>query len=181
MELTGSSFAIDAKPRDAATVAPSEQAPAAKHDFSFGDFLDIVNPLQHLPVVGTLYRAVTGDQIKTPEKLVGDALYGGVWGLVSSLADTAFQAATGKNFGDTVLALFTGRRDTKAVGTEVPAQTKPADPLSQPAAAQSAPVDVSALTAALNRNGVGYETSQRALYAYRRGFAATSPTFASAY
>ena len=30
-------------------------------DFSFHDLLDIVNPLQHLPVIGTIYRAITGD------------------------------------------------------------------------------------------------------------------------
>src|SRR5205085_12696396 len=45
-------------------------------DFSFDDLIDIVNPLQHLPVVGTLYRAITHDTIKTPEKIAGDTLYG---------------------------------------------------------------------------------------------------------
>ena len=30
---------------------------------SFGDFLEIINPLQHIPVVSTLYRMVTGDEI----------------------------------------------------------------------------------------------------------------------
>ena len=33
--------------------------------FSFGDILDFLNPLQNLPVVGSLYRAVTGDEIST--------------------------------------------------------------------------------------------------------------------
>ncbi|MBT5049270.1 MAG: hypothetical protein HOM58_12290 [Rhodospirillaceae bacterium] len=31
--------------------------------FSFGDFLDIINPLQHIPVVSTIYRMVTEDEI----------------------------------------------------------------------------------------------------------------------
>ena len=83
-------------------------------DFSFHDLLDILNPLQHLPVIGTLYRAITGEHIGTFEKVAGDALYGGLWGAVSSVADVAFEAVTGKDFGDTVLALFTGHHDAKA-------------------------------------------------------------------
>jgi hypothetical protein len=67
------------------------------------DVLDVVNPLQHLPVVGTVYRAITGDKIGDVEKVAGDTLYGGPVGLVSSLADLAFEKVTGKNFGDTVM------------------------------------------------------------------------------
>jgi hypothetical protein len=36
-------------------------------DISFGDVLSALNPLQYLPVVGSIYRAVTGDTI--PETL----------------------------------------------------------------------------------------------------------------
>lgn len=130
-------------------------------DFSFDDLIDIVNPLQHLPVVGTLYRAITHDTIKTPEKIAGDTLYGGLWGFVSSVADTAFQAITGKNFGDTVLALFTGNSDQKP--TAVAAAT-PTNPQSD----TSATPDVMALNASLARSGADSELAQRALYAYRR-------------
>ena len=35
----------------------------------------------------------------------------GLWGAVASVADAAFEAVTGKDFGDTVLALFTGHHD----------------------------------------------------------------------
>src|ERR1700761_5414459 len=76
--------------------------------FTFHDFLSIINPLQHLPVIGTLYRAITGDKIGVPEKIAGDALYGGLWGAVSAVADTAFEAATGKDFGSTVMAKVFG-------------------------------------------------------------------------
>ena len=82
-------------------------------DFSFHDLLDIINPLQHLPVIGTLYRAITGDHIGKFEKVAGDAIYGGLWGAVSSVADLAFEAVTGKDFGDTVLSLVTGHHDAK--------------------------------------------------------------------
>lgn len=82
----------------AATASPTDEG------FSFSDLLDIVNPLQHIPVVSTLYRAITGDQIKTFPKIAGDALFGGVTGFISSVADTIFEKITGKNVGDTVLA-----------------------------------------------------------------------------
>jgi hypothetical protein len=87
-----------AKAQASAAAAPSEGG------FSFDDLIDIVNPLQHIPIVSTIYRAITGDQIKTFPKLAGDALYGGVEGLVGSMADTIFQKVTGKSVGDTVLA-----------------------------------------------------------------------------
>jgi hypothetical protein len=141
----------------ATQVAPPGGAKPDKPDFSFDDLVDIVNPLQHIPVVGTLYRAITHDTIKTPEKIAGDTLYGGLWGFVSSVADTAFQAVTGQNFGDTVLALLTGGGDTKP--------TAVADAASSSMDAQTP--DVAALTASLSRTGADSERTQRALYAYR--------------
>lgn len=167
MLTTGSSFSLHPATHDAPAVTPPAQA-AAAHPFSFGDFLDIVNPLQHLPVVGPLYRAVTGDTIDTPEKLVGDTLFGGVWGLVSSLADTAFEAVTGKDFGSTVLSFLTGHHDA------APAQAAEAKPAQVAAATPSQP-DVTALTASLNQKGLDFETTQRALAAYRH---MNSPAFA---
>jgi hypothetical protein len=131
-------------------------------DFSFHNLLGIINPLQHLPVVGTLYRAITGDKIGTPEKIAGDALYGGLWGAVSSVADTVFEAATGKNFGDTVLALFTGGSDKPA-----PAIAAAAPPASPPPST----ADIVALNNALIQKGVDGDAAQRALLAYRRSVA----------
>jgi len=87
----------------AAAAAASTAAPSADEGFSFSDLIDIVNPLQHIPVVSTLYRAITGDQIKTFPKIAGDTLFGGITGFVSSVADTIFQKITGKSVGDTVL------------------------------------------------------------------------------
>jgi len=86
---------------------PAPTAATASSDeggITFDDLVDIVNPLQHIPVVSTIYRAITGDQIKTFPKIAGDTLYGGVMGFAGSLADTIFQKITGKSFGDTALA-----------------------------------------------------------------------------
>lgn len=88
-----------------AATAAAKTAQAAPDGSSFFDnVLDVINPLQHLPVVGTLYRAVTGDKIGDAAQVAGDTLYGGVIGLGASLANLVFKDATGKDFGDTVLA-----------------------------------------------------------------------------
>ena len=148
----------------AATAMPASQTASAATDsgFSFHDLLDIVNPLQHLPVIGTLYRAITGDHIGKFEKLAGDTLYGGVWGAVSSVADLAFEAVTGKDFGDTVLALFTGSHKNAPVAV---AQNTPAPATPQPAVATA---DIAAFADSLQTKGVDGDLAARALYAYRR-------------
>jgi hypothetical protein len=154
---------------------PQPQAaatPASKSsdwDFSFHNLLSIINPLQHLPVIGTLYRAITGDSIGTPEKIAGDTLYGGLWGAVASIADTAFEALTGKDVGDTVLALFTGHRSTAATAA-------------LPAQAQKSQLDagLTALTVSLSQKGIDSDTAQRALMAYRKSMALSGPVLAVA-
>ena len=56
--------------------------------FSFNDLLDLINPLQHIPVVATLYRAITNDEIAPGPRMVGGAIYlGGPLGFVSALAN----------------------------------------------------------------------------------------------
>jgi hypothetical protein len=129
-------------------------------DTAFHDLIDVINPLQHLPVVGTLYRAITGEHIGTIEKIAGDALYGGLWGAVSSVADTAFEAVTGKNFGSTVLALLTGGDAEKIA----PAPVAVAAAAIPPAASN----DVDALSRAMAAKGVDADTAARALDAYRK-------------
>jgi hypothetical protein len=165
----------------AAASAPPEQK---HHGFSFSDFLDIINPLQHIPVVSTIYRAITHDTIDTPEKIVGDTLYGGALGFLSSIADTAFEAITGKDFGDTALALITGSDKTPAIQPEKP-QTELAVTATAPTLIPSgeAPIATSeaaperaalsgeeALTAALNRAQIEPALAQRAAFAYGRAF-----------
>lgn len=164
METIGSSFTPH--PVAAAVTAQVPQFAVAKDRLTFDDLLDIVNPLQHLPVVGTLYRAITHDTIKTPEKIIGDTIFGGLMGFVSSVADVAFEQITGRNFGDTVLSLFIGDHD--ATGTEVAkakAPSTPAEP--NPAAAPE-----QALAQSLTARGVDPELQQRALFAYRRATSA---------
>lgn len=148
--------------------------------FSFHDLISIVNPLQHLPVIGTLYRAITGDTIGTAEKIAGDTLYGGMWGAVSSIADAAFEKITGKDFGDTVLAMFTG--SGKPAPVAVAANTAPVPAMATPAnLAMPAPdANIRALTAALASKGVNNDIAQRAVAAYQRSMALPGIALAAA-
>lgn len=115
----------------AAIASAKAASPAKDSGFSFGDLLDIINPLQHIPVISTIYRHLTGDKIGTAEKLAGDTLYGGLTGLACSLGDTVFEKATGKTVGDTVYAMLFG--DDKA-----PDATPTIAPNSAPDAAPNA-------------------------------------------
>lgn len=180
-----------------AAPAPTAQAAAnSDHKSFWADLLDVVNPLQHLPVVGTIYRSVTGDKMGDLEKVAGDTLYGGPLGLVSSLADVAFEKITGKDFGDTVLSFVTGGDKTTAVASAAkplsalparttassapivlaPAQPAPAAPQAKVAQAQTAsPQDANteALMAAMNQDGVNSDLGMRALFAYQKSMGLT--------
>src|ERR1051325_4811873 len=78
-----------------------------KDDFSFGDVVDIINPLQHLPIVSTLYRKMTNDKIGFAPRVIGGALWGRLGGFVSGLVNAASEWFTRKDIGDHVYtALF---------------------------------------------------------------------------
>ena len=87
----------------------------------FHHLLDVINPLQHLPVIGTIYRAITGEHIGAVEKVMGDALYGGLWGAASSVADLAFEGVTGHSLEDTVLGWFSHDSGTRLASVKVAA------------------------------------------------------------
>ncbi len=72
----------------------------------FDTLLDIVNPLQHLPGVSTVYRAITGDEISTPARLLGGALFGGPLGFASAAANMALEQATGDDLAGLALAFI---------------------------------------------------------------------------
>ena len=75
-----------------------------------GEFVSCLNPLQYLPVVGTIYRAVTGDTIPEPVReagsLVVSGLTGGPIGVALSAGVDLAERAVGfdeEQFGQRVL------------------------------------------------------------------------------
>ncbi|HEY4172313.1 MAG TPA: hypothetical protein VGM42_04740 [Rhodopila sp.] len=79
--------------------AAAQAAIVHSHGFTFHQFLSAINPLQYLPVVGTIYRALTGDVI--PEALreggsmLVSGLLGGPIGIITSIFTTLAEKATG--------------------------------------------------------------------------------------
>ncbi len=84
----------------------------ADDEFSFYDFLDVINPLQNIPIIGNIYREITGDTIKPAAQVAGGGLFGGVVGLVLALAGQAVKDATGSTPEETLIAAVTGKDKT---------------------------------------------------------------------
>ena len=117
--LPGRDAAKDAEPIKTQT-AEHEGFLWDKKDFSFEDVLDLINPLQHIPLISSMYRESTGDTIGAVPRVLGDALYGGglvgaAVGAASALVNVAVEAVTGKDIGGTMMALLNG--ESKPDGT----------------------------------------------------------------
>src|SRR5215469_11914470 len=129
----------------AAAVQPSQNSalPQPTHgqslwshgSFGFKDLLDIVNPLQHLPIIGSVYRYLTGDEPSGGARIVGDAIYGGPIGFGVGVVTTMLTDEDGHDLGERALAAVFGPRGDSAAPTAV-AQGNGNPP---PAPAQSTP------------------------------------------
>jgi hypothetical protein len=104
--------------------------PASRARAGFRLFLSELNPLQYIPVIGTLYRAATGDTIPERARLVGSfvvsGLEGGPIGLAINAAVTAAEKLTGidpEKMGRKVLADL-------GIGARAPAAAAPTTPAS---------------------------------------------------
>jgi hypothetical protein len=91
-----------------AAVNPGQEPPTALNmhqtEGSFWDLLDIINPLQHLPIVGSLYRAATGDTLGGPARILGGLLFGGPVGMLAGIGGTLLAETTGADVGEHILA-----------------------------------------------------------------------------
>ena len=73
--------------------------------FGFADLVDIVNPLHHVPVLGSAYREMTGDEIHPASRLIGGAVFGGAVGAVGGLVNMAVTETTGKDLGGHIMGM----------------------------------------------------------------------------
>jgi hypothetical protein len=75
------------------------------HHWSFHEVLSALNPLQYLPGIGTIYRAVTGDQIPEAVRRIGSlavsGLLGGPIGIAINVAVTLAEKITGIDLDQT--------------------------------------------------------------------------------
>lgn len=82
------SAAIEPSAGPDAAPHPKSQSSGANDQIGFLDFLDIINPLQHLPIISNIYRSMTGDEIKPVAKIIGDSIYGGPIGAATGMITT---------------------------------------------------------------------------------------------
>jgi hypothetical protein len=75
--------------------APASDAP----QISFHDVLSALNPLQYVPVVGSIYRAATGDVPPEPVRIIGSFIVSGLTGGPIGLAINAGITAVEKIAG----------------------------------------------------------------------------------
>ncbi len=96
--------------------------------FGFDDVIDLVNPLQHIPIVNWIYRAITGDEIATGPRILGGALFGGGplgagIAIATGAANAELTQRTGKDAGEHVLGML--GIESAAPATTVAAATQP--------------------------------------------------------
>jgi hypothetical protein len=128
----------DAGPQQVAMPAPAD------HRISFHEVLSALNPLQYLPVIGTIYRAVTGDQIPEAVRRIGSlivsGLLGGPIGIAINLAVTFAEKITGIDLDQTGQMLLAGTApEARHVANPAPASA-PVQRAEAPAPSASSPV-----------------------------------------
>jgi hypothetical protein len=143
---------------------------------SFWDVLDIVNPLQHIPIINDIYRDMTGDKIGVGARLVGGTLFGGPIGLIAAAANCVVEESTGKDMGEHVLALF---RDEQPASPDAPAPTMVASAATAPASSSPAPAEVAAPVIALPETAAVAGASQPMVFSLD-GMQAANPAAAAA-
>lgn len=94
--------------------------------FDFHDILDVINPLQHLPVVNSIYRAEAGDEIGAVPRILGSMLYGGgligaLIGAASAIVNIVVEHETGKDLGQHIYTALFGEGSASRRSTQLAA------------------------------------------------------------
>ncbi|HRJ12051.1 MAG TPA: hypothetical protein PKW15_02275 [Alphaproteobacteria bacterium] len=90
----------------------------ADQDFGFADFIDMINPLQHIPIVSSIYREITGDQISPAMKIAGGGIFGGPLGAIGSMLGAIYEQANGEEIESTVAGWFDGEKSPAKPATD---------------------------------------------------------------
>jgi len=142
----------DPKISRSARMACAEQATHVGYeddDFGLDDLVDLVNPLQHLPVIGTIYRELTGDAIKPEVQVAGSLGFGLATGsllvsAVTGIASALVEQSSGKEpLVQVADAMWGDKVETPSTLTEskvvlAAADTEPKQALAAPAQAMQA-------------------------------------------
>lgn len=109
----------------------------------FKDLLDVINPLQHIPGISTMYQKATGDNISPAAQFMGAMLFGGPIGAAVSMVDIAIKDKTGDGFTANMAALVSGDSEhaftLKKPPTDTPIETASGTFVPAPHAFKTAP------------------------------------------
>lgn len=106
----------------------AEQQPTAFADGTtpgVADVVDMINPLQHIPLVSQYYREWTGDDMGYVSQVAGGALWGGGVGVATSFLNLGLTSIMGKSPSD-YIHQFLSTDDVTATATA--AVSKPVAP-----------------------------------------------------
>ena len=76
--------------------SPAEAGAFGDDGLTFGDVLDVLNPLHHIPVLGNIYRKISGDTIAPAARIGGGALFGGPLGAAVAAATVVAASIMGR-------------------------------------------------------------------------------------
>jgi hypothetical protein len=102
-----------------------------KEQFGFGDFVDIINPLQHIPIVATIYRNMSGDKIGLAPRVIGGAIWGRIGGFVSGIVNAIVDWFTGKDIGDHIYSALFGTPENSGAARAVAQSANPSSQSSE--------------------------------------------------
>lgn len=106
-------------PPNGATDGADESGTVSAGGLSFWDLLDVVNPLQHIPIISTIYRKITGDEISPIARVAGATLFGGPIGAAFALVDAAIEHKTGRDIGANAMAALFPDKPQEAPATAI--------------------------------------------------------------
>jgi len=106
---------------------------------SFGDLLDTVTPLPHVPVASEIYRHLAGDRIGPEARVAGGLLYGGPIGAVASVFSLAVTGNNEEGVGDRLFASIAGSEPAAEAEPVIAAIEAPSDEMTTAAVRAPAP------------------------------------------
>jgi hypothetical protein len=140
-----------------ATLPVTSIVAAQSHGISFHDVLSALNPLQYLPVIGSIYRAETGDVIPEVLRRAGSmllsGLLGGPIGLIINIVSTIAEKVTGLDPDDIVAAQL------KVTSSSTPPAADIPSPAATPDTSPENPTRVGLTQAQLAAYGVRSDTT----------------------
>ncbi len=104
----GTSIRVSPRSSEQASEVEEKDTSWGGDGFGVDDFIDLINPLQHIPIVGDIYREITGDEIATEARILTGTVLGGAVGFVTSAFSAMFEDATGDSVFGAIASVFEG-------------------------------------------------------------------------